>query len=288
MSANTTQRKVRFGDDKSSRSSTLGGSSTSSSHSGRSFPDEYTDARYNIAALQDSLTRTVQQLDASRDEAHKYKEEASSAKARVSALENFIATLKNDVKELQQQLESSQEDNDKLKKKNESLKKKLRDQESQSEGPSSPDSAKPRRSGSKKSKQSDADDIDRLKERFDRSSTTGSSTSGSTHSKPPSSSKATVSRHRRASVSSSSTERPAPYVEAYGSSKPRAMPPSPVSPTSSRRVSQYPSGADYYVPHMQDPMYSRNIDMQRGSVVVPLYEDGNYHLHPLPDQRRQY
>lgn len=296
MSANTT-RKVRFGDDQSSRASTVGGSSTSSSHSGSSYPDQYTD-RYNIAALQDTLAKTVQQLDAWRDEAHKYKEEASSAKARVSALENSVVNLKNDkkdseqqVKELKQQLKSLQEDHDKLKKKNESLKKKLRDQDSQSEGPSSPDSAKLRRSGSKKSKQPDADDIDkdRLKERFDRSSATSSTTSGSTHSKPPSSSKTPASRHRRASMSSSGTERPALYVENYGPSAPRAMPPSPAVPNSSRRASHYPPGADYHIsPPIQEPVYPRNIGMQRGSVEVPLYEDGNYHFHPLPDQRRPY
>lgn len=302
MSANTT-RKVRFGDDKSSRASTVGGSSTSSSHSG-SYPDQYTDARYNIAALQDSLNKTIQEHDAWREEAltkkeeaQAYKEEASSAKARVTALKNSVATLENDrkdlerqIKELKQQFGTLQDENDKLKKENKSLKKKVRDQDAhQSDAPSSPDSAnaKLRRSGSKKSKQVDADELDkdRLKERFDRSPPS-STISGSTHSKPPSSSKG-PSRHRRTSISSSSTERPSSlYVEPYGSGAPRAMPSSPVVPTSSRRTSQYPP--DY---HMQEPAYPpvpRTVGMQRGTVEVPLYEDGNYHFHPLPDQRRPY
>lgn len=302
MSANTTStRKVRFnGDDKSSRASTVGGSSTSSSYSG-SYPDQYTDPRFNLVALQDTLNKTVQELDDWREHAHRYKEDASSAKARVSALENSVSTLKNDkkdierqVKELKQQLSLLQDDNDKLKKKNDSLKKKLRDQQdSQSDAPSSPDSAhaKLRRTGSKKSKYPDTDELDkdRLKERFDRSSPPSSTTSGSTHSKPPSSSKAppSSSRHRRPSMNS---ERPSPlYVEPYGSGAPRAMPTSPVAPTSSRRTTSQP---DYHISSaMQDPVSqysSRAVGMQRGTVEVPLYEDGNYHFHPLPDQRRPY
>lgn len=302
MSANTT-RKVRFGDDKSSRASTVGGSSTSSSYSG-SYPDHYTDARYNIAALQDTLSQTISAHDALQEKADiykkdalAYKEEASSAKARVTALQNSVSTLENDRKDLERQIKelnlrftSLQEENDKLKKENKSLKKKVRDQDpQQSDAPSSPDSAnaKLRRSGSKKSKQVDADELDkdRLKERFDRSPPS-SSVGGSIHSKPPSSSKG-PSRHRRPSISSSNTERPTSlYVEPYGSGAPRGVPSSPVAPTSSRRTSQYPS--DY---HIQEPAYPpvpRPVGMQRGAVEVPLYEDGNYHYHPLPDQHRPY
>lgn len=305
MASNSTTRRVRFGDDKSSRSSTVGGSSTSSSiHSGSDHSDYYTDPNYNVVALQETLNVTIRERDESRQEtqkckaeARKYKDAASTAKARVSALENTVSNLENEIKDhsrdlekLREELELLQEENDKLKKRNQSLKKKLGEQQDgqSSDGtPSTPDrdsnTTKLRRSGSKKSSKhhTDNDEIDRLKERFDRNSPPSSNVgvSGTTHSKPPSSSKApSSSRHRRPSMTS---ERPSPlYVEPYNPVTPRAVPSSPVVSSSSRRPhGQYPDYHDQGYP-------SRIAGMQRGTVEVPLYEDGNYHTYPLPDRSR--
>lgn len=242
-------RKVRFNADDQS-------STTGSSHSSGS---QYADARYNVVALQDTLTKTLQQLDDCRALAHRHKEDASTAKARVSALENTVSTLTSDNKDQDRQIKD-------LRQKNDALKKKLRDR--QDAPPSSDARSSPARSKKPREKHPDADELerDRLKERFDRSPPSSTVTS-----KPP-------PHQRRLSVTA---ERP--YVEPYGPSAPRGMPASPVVPTSSRR----PATGQQYMQQEPVPQYSSSRPA-RGTVEVPFYEDGNYYCHPLPDPRRPH
>lgn len=244
-------RKVRFNADDQS-------STTGSSHSSGS---QYADARYNVVALQDALTKTLQQLDDCRALAHRYKEDASTAKARVSALENTVSTLTSDNKDQDRQIKD-------LRLKNDALKKKLRDR--QDATPSEAPPSSPARSKKPREKHPGADELekDRLKERFDRSPPSSTVTSGSSNNKPPSSAKPPA-HQRRLSVTA---ERPL-YLEPYGSS----------APTSSRR----PATGQQYMQQESVPQYSSSRPA-RGTVEVPFYEDGNYHCHPLPDPRRSY
>lgn len=266
-----TRRKVRWDDKRggSSRASTVGGSSTTSSgYSGTIYPDPYADQRYNIAALEDSLQRTISELDAWKEKAlaaedalRKQQREHEAAKARVSALENAATTMEDNNKELQKEIralkkqlesprdgkkddtkdlekkikslksevEDLQEDKKDLQERNAKLQKKIEKLDSRSE-PSSPDSGKPRRSDSKRSKE--ADQNARLKERLNKRS--GDSTNGDmAQSKPPISSKMP---HRTRRMSTSGGERP--YVEHWGPG-PAGVMPAPSNTSSMRRPDNY-------------------------------------------------
>lgn len=275
-------KEVRWKDTHSgsSRASTVGGSSTSSGHSGSQYTPEY-----NIGALEESLRSTVRELDDWKKKAKeaevKLRMVEVESKAHITALEHAHKNLAEDKDDLEKQFRD-------LKKENARLQRKLEKYESQSE-PSSPDSGKPRRSDSKKSRDSEADKHnDRLKERLNR---TGETSSESTSSKPPSTSKSKHSSRRRASVSS---ERP-PYLEGWGPGGPSATPLSPASSNSRRpQLDHIMTSMPAVSNTMQLPLYSSTprsavIPPMRPTVEYATYgpppETGNYQFHPLP--RRQ-
>lgn len=281
-------KAVRWGDPHSgsSRASTVGGSSTSSGHSG----SQYT-AEYNVGALEESLRSTVRELDHWKKKAEEAEDERKKSEnlfnARIKALEHSEKTLTQHTSDLEKELRDLKREFDTAMKDNSKLQKKLEKYESQSE-PSSPDSAKPRRSDSKRSKESETDKHnDRLKERFNRASEAAGET---TSSRPPpsSSSRSKHSSGRRVSVSS---ERP-PHLEGWGPGGASA------TPTSSTTSSSKRLPPDYIVPNMPvatssmpPPVFSST---SRSTVVPSMrptveyttygqpYETGNYQFHPLP------
>ncbi|KAJ0125437.1 hypothetical protein J7T55_006783 [Diaporthe amygdali] len=321
MPSDGSRKSVRFGEDTSrsgsSRSSTLrsdsgaGSSSTGSSYSGTAYPDRYTDSLYEKQALQQALQDAVKQIDvwkAKVQEAERQSMKKLMEKdAHLQALDNRCANLEDEKKELQRDKKKLrdankvlEEDNEDLRKNNEKLQKKLRDSEAQPATAASPKSSKPHRSESKRSKESDVDQQKgRLKERFERSSETGSSDASSTKR---SSSKAPKSSRRMSSASYA--ERP--YIEPYGAAvpRPKIVIPTPTQSTTSggRRFdgpvaiskTGQPAVAQY-----QDPAYSstpRSTGMERPTVFYSYdgvtspshvsYENGNYYPHPLPSPRR--
>lgn len=296
----------------SSRASTVGGSSTTSSgYSGTAYPDPYADQRYNIAALEETLRETVSELDESKNKVfeaeerlRKHQKEQKETKARVTALEHANTTLEDDKKDLQREIRalkkeldslrddkrddtkglereikslgkeivSLREDKKELKEKNARLQQKVDKLDSRSE-PSSPDSSKPRRSDSKRSKE--AEQNARLKERLNKHSG-DSSNSETGPSKPPSSSK-TPHRSRRGSTTGDR-----PYVEHWGPGPAATMPVSP-NTSSIRRPDNYIVTSGFPVA----PAPASVPRSVRPSVEIPYHsspyrEDGNYHAHPLP------
>lgn len=289
------QKNVRWDDKRSgsSRASTVGGSSTTSSgYSGTTYPDQYTDQRYNIAALEDTLQKTVNELDVWKRQAieaeeklRKHQKESKETKARTIAIQNENETLRDakadferDIRSLKKEIESLREDKKDLKEKNARLQKKVDKLDSGSEH-SSPDSNRPRRSESKRSKESDQNE--RLKERLNKHSG-DSSNSEVSSSKPPSSSKG-PHRSRRTSISSHHGEKP--YVESWG---PKPTVTSPTSPnTSVPRQSDNYTTSNYPLSPSAVP---RSAGLTRPTVeytypTSPYYEDGNYHAHPLPPRQ---
>lgn len=281
-------RKVKF-DERRSGSvrapSTVGGSSTTSSgySSGTAYPEPgYGDQRYNIAALEQSMQKTVTELDDWRTRAldleDKLRKHENQTKARISALEVSVDTLQEankdfernnkslkkeveslredrkddrkdlerEVKSLKKELESLKADKKELKEKNARLQKKLDKLDSHSE-PSSPDSSRPRRSGSDSKRSKEDDQTARLKDRLNKHSSDGSNSDIST-SKPPSSSKP-PSRGRRPSASG---ERP--YIENWGPGPTATMPVSPN--TGIRRPENYTTTAGYTIPVAQSTVSS--------------------------------
>lgn len=281
-------RKVKF-DERRSGSvrapSTVGGSSTTSSgySSGTAYPEPvYGDQRYNIAALEATLQKTVTEVDDWRNRALDAEDELrkcqKESKARISALEVSNDTLeeaKKDlertIKSLKKELESLREDKKddrkdlereakslkkdieslktekkELKDKNARLQKKIDKLDSHSE-PSSPDSSKPRRSGSDSKRSKEDDQTARLKDRLNKHSS-DSSNSEVSASKPPSSSKL-PSRGRRPSASG---ERP--YIESWGPGPTATMPVSPN--TGIRRPDNYTTTAGYSIPVAQSTVSS--------------------------------
>lgn len=259
-----TAKNVRFDDKRSvsSRASTGAASSSGSSYA------EYSDHRYNIAALEEALRSTTKELDGWKKKANEFEDKLyksqEEAKARIAGLKNSNENLQEELKELKPAREEIQE----LKKENARLQKRLEKYESKA-APSSPEGgSKPRRRESTTEKSTD-----RLKARFER--TGGSTTSEASSSNPPSSS---ASRTTRGTRRLSTTERPLAageppaYREGWGSSP--AATNFPVSTTT-----------------MRDPSFSatpRSAGMPRGSVEyttyaqVPAYPDGNCYYHPLP------
>lgn len=277
---------VRWDDTRSgsSRTSTVGGSSTSSGHSGSQYTPEY-----NIGALEETLRSTVRELDDWKKKAieaeNNLRKVEDASKAHTKALEHSNKQLADAKDDLEKQVRDLKKESDAVKKDNSKLQRKLEKYESQSE-PSSPDSSKPRRSDSKKSKDSEADKRhDRLKERFNRTTETPTEASPS---KPPSSSRSKHSSSRRMSVNS---ERP-PYLEGWGPGGPSAA--QMVSPAASSRrpPSDYiTTTMPIVTPTMQSPVYSSTPRSTmtlpiRSTVEYPTYvhphESGNYQAYPLP------
>ncbi|KAF3766406.1 hypothetical protein M406DRAFT_356330 [Cryphonectria parasitica EP155] len=286
----TSRKNVRWEDkDKrsgSSRASTTGGSSSGSSYS------EYSDHRYNIAALEETLRTTVNELDQWKNKAaeaeqqiRKYQKETKEYKSRVSALDQRVETLEDDKSELEKSNKALRDEIKDLKDKYAKLQKKVNKSEAKTDSPSSPDTGKPRRHESNSSKESDSDrHNDRLKARFNRSPE--STTSDSSSSKPPSSSRATRGS-RRLSIN----ERQ-PYLEEWGpgGSTAATQTTAPVSPSSRRTgnyiATNYPPIATGPIP---SPTTATTPRSHRPTVEyttyanVPVYpEDGNYHPYPLP------
>lgn len=276
-----TSKGVKFEDTRSgsSRASTIGGSSTSSSsgHSGSQYTPEY-----NVGALEETLRKTVQELDDWKrkafdaDDIHRKSEDA--AKARIKALEHSYKTLEEAKDDLEKQYRDLKKETEALKKENSRLQKKLGKDESHSE-PSSPDSGKLRRSDSKKSKDPEGD---RLKQRFNRTSETTNELSSS---KPPSSSRSKHSSSRRLSVSS---ERP-PYMEAWGPGGPSPAPIAVPASNSRRPPQDYITTSMSAVPPpMQSPGYatprSTVMTTMRPTVEYPTYGHAHeaYPIHQLP------
>lgn len=275
---------VKFEDTRSgsSRASTIGGSSTSSGHSGSQYTPEY-----NIGALEESLRTTVRQLDDWKKRAldseasHRKSEDAS--KARIKALEHQYTTLTESLGDTEKQLRDSNKENETLrretealKKENAKLQKKVEKYENRSE-PSSPDSGKLRRSESKKSKDPEGD---RLKERLNRNSETPSDTNSS---KPPSSSRSKHSSSRRLSVSSS--ER-APYLEEWGPSGPPAAPIAHPASSSRRPPSAYimtNMPMPVVTSTMQSPVYAT----PRSTAMPPMRPTVEYTTYPHPHEGYQ-
>lgn len=269
---------VKFEDTRSgsSRASTIGGSSTSSGHSGSQYTPEY-----NVGALEESLRATVRELDdwkkkaLEADDILRKSEDAS--KARIKALEHQYKTLAESKDDLEKQFRD-------LKKENSKLQKKLEKYENQSE-PSSPDSGKLRRSDSKKSKDPEGD---RLKERFNRNS---ESPSEINPSKPPSSSRSKHSSSgRRLSVSSSERT---PYLEGYGPGGSSAAPISHPASSSRRPPSAYittnmPMPMPVSASTMQSPVFatprSTAMPPMRPTVEYATYPHSHesYPIHQLP------
>lgn len=268
---------VKFEDTRSgsSRASTIGGSSTSSGHSGSQYTPEY-----NVGALEETLRTTIRQLDEWKKralEAEDVRRKSEDAyKAHVKALEHQSKTLKESNEDLEKEVRDSKKEAEAMKKEHSKLQKKLEKYENQSE-PSSPDSGKLRRSESKKSKDPEGD---RLKERFNRNSETPSET---TSSKPPSSSRSKHSSSRRLSVSN--PER-TPYSEGWG---PGGSSTAPVShsATSSRRP---PSSAAYITTNMPMPvvtsatMQSPVYATPRSTVMPPMRPTVEYATYPHPHE----
>lgn len=306
------KKSVRFDDRRSgsSRASTSGGSSTASSYSSTVYPEQYSDPRYNIAALEETVRLTLAELDAwkrkAEDAEAKLYKQQTEAKAHIAALEQSNSILEDDKKELEREVSTLRTQVEKLKEKNARLQKKLDRVDNQSE-PSSPDgnisnhsnSGKPRRSESKRSKEKDkADESDkqseRLKTRLNRRAEDGSST-GST-SKPPSSSKMPHRPRRPSTSSHHGSEQP--YSDGWGPSKPTLI--VNTSPSSRRAEHQYVTaprdGYSVASATIQSPAFSatpRSAGMVRGSVEyeyphssAPFFrEDGNYHPYPLPPRQ---
>ncbi|CAN8103333.1 unnamed protein product [Discula destructiva] len=274
---------VRFEDARSasSRASTTGGSSTSSGHSGSQYSPEY-----NVGALEETLRKTVQELDGwkkkaleAEDAAERSRKSEESNKARIKALELSEKTLQGQLRDLQKDFEAMKKENSRSRKP---------DKHATQSPPSSPDTGKPRRSDSKRSKDTEADQQnERLKERMNRS---GDSSSENSSTKPPSSSKSHRSSGRRLSVSSSHTERPH-YSEGRRSA-------AAVSPTGSRRPEYLVASAPPVITHIQSPVYAttpRNtgIPVQSPLIMLPgveysaysepyLPDNGSYQAYPLP------
>ncbi|KAJ4420738.1 hypothetical protein N0V82_004177 [Gnomoniopsis sp. IMI 355080] len=272
---------VKFEDTRSasSRASTIGGSSTSSGHSGSQYTPEY-----NVGALEETLRTTVRELDDWKKRAHDandlLRKSEDAAKAHVKALDHSYQTLLESKEDLEKQVRDLKKDAEAMKKENSRLQKKLEKYENQSE-PSSPDSGKLRRSDSKKSKDPEGD---RLKERFNRNSESPNETSSS---KPPSSSRSKHSSGRRLSVSSSERT---PYLEGWG---PGGSSTAPVShPASSSR--RPPSSTAYITtnmpmpmpmpvvtsPTMQSPVYAT----PRSTAMPPMRPTVEYATYPHPHE----
>lgn len=287
--------KVRFDSGSgSSRTSTVGGSSTSSGHSGSQYTPEY-----NIGALQRSLQATLVEMDGWKNRATESEKREVADQARIKGLELYKEELDDTNAELQKKVLD-------LTKENSRMSRKLEKYEARSP-PSSPDGSKPRRSDSKSSpKHTDANTHNaHLKERFTRNVDSSSEGSTSKPSKPPSSSKAQPAPHRsgsvrRQSISSASSphaERgPSAYDHGYGSA-------SPVSPSSGPRRTEYIVASPpppHYHHHQQQQMMATTpypaqmyattprtaVPMQyvHGPSYVGAYgaETGNYQPHPLP------
>lgn len=299
--SDTRRKNVRFDDQrsKSSRASTVGGSSTTSSgrseaahsvHSAHS--DQYADQRYNIAALEDTLQRTINELDDWKNRAIKAEEllrkNQEEFKARSKALQHSIDELREDkkflekeTKEFTKEIDSLQDDKKDLREKNSRLQRKIEKLDSQSE-PSSPDSSKPRRHESKRSKESEQKE--RLKERLNKHSGE-SSNSEISSSVPPSIPRTPHRTTRRMSTSTHHAEKP--YVEKSGP-KPKITIPESPNPSSFRRADNYVATSGYPVQSPASGAIPRSAGMVRPSVEYSYppntgyREDGNYHAHPLP------
>lgn len=302
--SDTRRKNVRFDDKRSgsSRSSTVGGSSTTSSgysgtaHSVRStHSDQYADQRYNIAALEDSLQSTINELDGWKNKAidaeERLRKHQEESKARTKALQHSNDELSEDkkglekeVRDLSKENDSLREDKKELKEKVSKLQRKIEKLESQSE-PSSPDSGKPRRRESKRSKESEQQD--RLKERLNKHSGE-SPVSEISSSKPPSSSK-TPHKTRRMSTSSHHGENP--YVEKWGPPVPNITIPASPNTSNIRRADNYVAAPGYPVPSPASASIPRSVGITRPSVEYTYTpnsgyrEDGNYHAHPLPPRQ---
>lgn len=286
--------KVRFDSGSgSSRASTVGGSSTSSGHSG----SQYT-THYNVNALEESMRVTVAEMDAWKRKALEAEKSNNILSAQNRGLENSVESLQDAQKDSAQQIRELKAEVESLNKDKAKLARKLEKYETRSP-PSSPDGSKPHRSGSKRSpKDTDADTHNaRLKERFNR---TGDTSSEGSSSKPPSSSKApaphrsgSVRRQSFSSATSPHAERgPAAYDGVYG-------PASPVSPGggSSRRPEYVASPHPHHHHMAAAAPYPAQMYATPRSAAMPMpvqyayaspyvagypAETGNYQPHPLP------
>lgn len=229
------------------------------------------------------------------------RKELGEANSHVKGVENHCNEVEEqharDTKEietLKARVASVQLENEELKQKYDKLKKKVEKQSSKAS--STPETGKPQRSESKRSKDSDSDkEKSRLKERFvpRNENTSETSSSKRSTSKAP--------RNRRMSTTAYATDRPV-YVEPYGQPAPRptVMIPSSSMATGGRRPESYVATSKTGYPAVspyQDPVYSstprsagidRPVSYQYPDAPMSpsmSYEDGNYHAHPLPPRR---
>lgn len=308
-------KNVRWDDKErsgSSRASTTGGSSSTSSYSSTIYPQPYSDNRYNVGALQETLALTVKDLDSwtrkaemaeakllkqqtefqlERAESHKQQTESN---ARIAALEQANSVLQDDKKGLNEQLKQAKREIARLQQK-------LQRDDEHSE-PSSPDAAasnhsnsgKPRKSESKRVKDKEKEKVDdsdkqsdRLKARQNKRCDDGSTPKPPSSSKPP-------HRARRMSTSSQAGEEK-PYSDGWG---PSTRPTVNTSMASLRPEHHYaePFRGNYHMSPatMQSPIYPENTPrssqgMVRPSIeydvirTAPIYhQDVNYQPYPMP------